>query len=355
MNKKQRLTAAFDGALPDRPPILGGWLAAPEYVQRLTDCSEDDYWSDPYYWGREAEKTLGTDGVITIFTPVRRGEFRCVDENVLDQRASYDVASMLAEIESMPTVEEMRSDFDEEMEYDTFIREFKHEQEKCGDMLWCPADWWMIPTALWYSKFGYETALMTLGLYPDKYRKLIQTSAERGRQRATLRARAIREGIHPRAILCGEDICGQTGPMVSPDFLRREYWPLVEYCFEPLLEAGGKPIWHCDGDVRPILDDILASGVGGLQGFQPECGMELEWIRKRRTKKGDPLVIYGPMPVTTLMNCGSPDDMRAEVKRAMDLCRDEASLVFFTSNTITPDIPFENVLAYWQAVQESHW
>ena len=167
--------------------------------------------------------------------------------------------------------------------------------------------------------------------------------------------RAINEGIHPRAILCGEDICGQTGPMVSPDFLRREYWPLVEYCFEPLLAVGGKPIWHCDGDVRPILDDILASGVGGLQGFQPECGMELEWIRKRRTDKGDPLVIYGPMPVTTLMNCGTPDDMRAEVKRAMDLCRDEASLVFFTSNTITPDIPYENVLAYWQAVQDSSW
>ena len=61
------------------------------------------------------------------------------------------------------------------------------------------------------------------------------------------------------------------------------------------------------------------------------------------------------MPVTTLMNVGTPDDMRAEVARAMDLCRDEASLIFFTSNTITPDIPFENVLAYWQAVQQSEW
>ena len=28
MNKKERLTTAFDGKLPDRPPILGGWLAA---------------------------------------------------------------------------------------------------------------------------------------------------------------------------------------------------------------------------------------------------------------------------------------------------------------------------------------
>ena len=355
MDKMERLTTTFDGNLPDRPPILGGWLAAPEYVQRLAGCSEDEYWLDPYHWGMQAEKVLGSDGIIIIFTPVERGEYRCVNQEVLDRRASYTVESVLEEIEAMPTVDELRDRFDEEVEYAKFLEEFKLEQERCGDMLWCPADWDLIPTALWYARFGYETALMTLALYPNEYRKLIETSAEIGHQHAVLRGRAIAEGIHPKAILCGEDLCGQNGPMVSPKFLRQEYWPLVEYCFEPVLAAGGFPVWHCDGDVRPILDDILASGVGGLQGFQPECGMELEWIRKLRTKRGDRLVIYGPMPVTTLMSVGTPEDMAAEVERAMMLCRDEANLVFFTSNTITPDIPFENVLAYWRAVQESSW
>ncbi len=102
---------------------MAGWL--PEYVQRLTNCSEDEYWADPYEWGMEAEKALGTDGVIIIFTPVVRGEFRCVDQNVLDRRASYDVDSMLAEIDSMPTVEEIRIGFDEEDEYAQFLIEFK--------------------------------------------------------------------------------------------------------------------------------------------------------------------------------------------------------------------------------------
>ena len=143
MNKKERLTAAFDGKLSDRPPILGGWLAAPEHIQRLTGCSEDKYWADPYHWGMEAEKVLESDGIIIIFTPVKRGEYRCVDQNVLDRRANYDVESMLAEIESMPTAEEIRSGFDEEKEYARFLAEFKQEQVACGDMLWCPADWGM--------------------------------------------------------------------------------------------------------------------------------------------------------------------------------------------------------------------
>ncbi len=44
-----------------------------------------------------------------------------------------------------------------------------------------------------------------------------------------------------------------------------------------------------------------------------------------------------------------------EVARIMDLCRDRCGLVFKTSNTITPDVPLENILAYWEAVQESAW
>jgi uroporphyrinogen-III decarboxylase len=59
--------------------------------------------------------------------------------------------------------------------------------------------------------------------------------------------------------------------------------------------------------------------------------------------------------VTTTLPHGTPEDVRAEVRRAMDLCRDKASLVFFTSNTITPDVSLENVCTYWSAVREGRW
>jgi uroporphyrinogen decarboxylase len=197
--------------------------------------------------------------------------------------------------------------------------------------------------------------MLILALYPDQNRKLIQYSATRSRQHATLRARAICDGICPRALLTGPDICSQQGPLVSPDYLRREYWPLVEYAHQPLHDAGAKIVWHCDGDVRAILPDVLACGIGGLQGFQRECGVKLEELVDLRTRDGDPLLIMGPMSVTTTLPHGSPDQVRGEVRWAMDVCRDKASLVFFTSNTIIPDTPLENVKAYWQAVTESQW
>ena len=131
--------------------------------------------------------------------------------------------------------------------------------------------------------------------------------------------------------------------MISPAFLRREYFPLLEYAMEPLLAVGAKLIWHCDGDVRKILNDVLACGIGGLQGFQTECGMDVEWIVRLRTGGNDPLIIFGPLSVTETLPFGSPEDVRREVRRAMDVCRDQASLAFFTSNTINPDVPLENV------------
>ncbi len=355
MDKKTRLATAFDLELPDRPPILGGWLAAPNHIQTLTGCSEDDYWSDPFHWGLEAERVLGSDGVVTIFEPLARGSYRCVDGQTLEMRAAYTVDAVLDEIRSMPEPDEVEDQFDEELAYAEFVADFKAKQAQCGDILWCLADWRMIPKALWYHEFGYEGALTTLALYPDVYRKLIQVSAVRGRQRAMLHARAIREGIHPRAILTGEDLCSQQGPMVSPDFLQREYFHLLEYALEPLVEAGAKIVWHCDGDYRPLLDDVMACGIGGLQGFQRECGMDLTWIVERRTRSGDPLWIFGPMTVTTTLRFGTPADVRDNVTWAMDLCRDKASLVFFTSNTINPDVPLENVQAYWRAVLASAW
>jgi hypothetical protein len=278
-----------------------------------------------------------------------------VDGHVIEERAAYTVDRVLESIDALPAPERLEAAFDEETAYAAFAAEHAARQAQCGDILWCEADWELIPKALWYHEYGYEGAMMTLALHPDEYRKLIRFSATRGRHRAILRARAIQEGYHPRAILSGEDLCNQRGLMVSPEFLRREYYPLLEYALEPLLAVGAKVVWHCDGNSRPVLDDILACGIGGLQGFQRECGMALKWIVDLRTRTGDPLVIFGPMSVTTTLPHGTPDEIRAEVDRAMRECRGKASLVFLTSNTIIPDTPLQSIQAFWDSALASRW
>ena len=42
----------------------------------------------------------------------------------------------------------------------------------------------------------------------------------------------------PPLFFCGEDLCNNQGPMVSPTFLREVYLPTVHLSIEPLLDAA---------------------------------------------------------------------------------------------------------------------
>ena len=71
---------------------------------------------------------------------------------------------------------------------------------------------------------------------------------------------------------------------------------------------------------------------------------------QRRTREGEPLIIFGPLAVTTELPVWTPRQVFAAVEQAVEICRGRARLVLFTANTINPDIPLENVLAMYEAV-----
>jgi uroporphyrinogen decarboxylase len=173
-----------------------------------------------------------------------------------------------------------------------------------------------------------------------------------GRIKNQLVARAVTEGLYPHGILLGEDICSQQGPMISPEFLEKYYAPQLKRGLEPLLEVGCKPVWHSDGNIRPLMDMLIDCGVQGFQGFQPECGMTLDFILKHRTREGKPLLLFGPMAVTTELPVMKPAEVKKRVRDVIAQCEGQANLVLFTSNTINPDITYENVIAMYETVLE---
>jgi len=138
--------------------------------------------------------------------------------------------------------------------------------------------------------------------------------------------------------------------MISTKFLEEHYAPALVYGLEPMLEVGCRPVWHSDGDVRELLPMLLSCGIEGFQGFQPECGMLIEEIVDLRLKNGGKPLIFGPMAVTTELPMMSPDEIRKRVRFVVDICKNKADLVFFTSNTINPDVPLCNLLAMYDEI-----
>jgi len=354
MMRRERLEAVIAGRRPDRTPVLGGWIACPEHICALANVDIETYWADPVEASIAAYRELGSDGLVGIFVPRGREDFRCVDaQSYKSASGGMSLEEAVSRIDELPTAAEHEAAFDVEAAYAPFRAGLVEMQRRCGEMLWMPAQWSCGAKVTWYADFGYENYLLVVGLYPGRAAKLIALGGAQGHCAGRLVARAVQEGLYPRACFLGEDICTQRGPMISPEFLAEHWGPALRHGLQPLRDAGCKPVWHCDGDVRAILDIVLSAGAAGLQGFQPECGMTIEYVASLRTRDGEPLLIFGPLAVTTELPICTGEQVRRKTRHAIDVCRGEAHLVLFTANTINPDVPLANIRAIHEAVRET--
>jgi uroporphyrinogen decarboxylase len=151
-------------------------------------------------------------------------------------------------------------------------------------------------------------------------------------------------------MFCGEDLCNNQGPMASPAFLRQYYLPTVKMIIEPLVDAGVRLIHHCDGDVRPVLNDYLAIGFSGLQGFQYELGIDLYQLRQLRSALGEPLLFFTGLSVSRTLPFGTAHDIREEVDYFLDATDGGHGMFLFTSNVTGVEVPPQNIQTAYEYV-----
>lgn len=353
MVSKQRIKAVIEGDKADRTPVLGGWIANPAAICEIACIEFEEYQKDPFGVSLAAYRSLGTDASLEIFIPIDYHSYRFLDNSsYIAANRGMTVEKAINLIDEMPAPEKVDEAFDIDAEYKKFKQYMLEKQKIYGDILFMPAQWTAGAKVSWYFDFGYEVFFLLVGLYPEKARKLLELGGINGLNRSRIIARAVKEGIYPKAVLLGEDICTQRGPMIDPAFLEKYYAPILKKGLEPLVEAGCRPVWHCDGDCRKLLDMLLDCGIKGFQGFQPECDMRLSDIVQRKTVEGKPLLIFGPLAVTTELPVCTSAEIKIKVKNAVDICNGSADLVLFTSNTINPDVPVANIRAMYDAVKE---
>lgn len=203
-----------------------------------------------------------------------------------------------------------------------------------------------------YSRWGYENYLLALMDYPEAMRRYYHHTALNGR----LRNQAIvlaqgKYGIAP-FVYGGQDICTGVGPIASPQLLRDIYFPELQWAVAPLVENGIGIIWHCDGNINPILDDILALGVIGLQGFEEEHGVRYDQMVKLTDRAGRPLSVWGCVSVTTTLPQGTAADVRAAVERSFRLAGGGRGFVLASTSSVMPEVPHENIDALFQHGRE---
>ena len=352
MKPRERIDCVIAGGKPDTTAVLGGWIADPNLLVGAAGVSRDEYAANPMANMVKAHRNLGVDALITVMG-LDLDRWRIVDEHsYIGSHLNDDFDAFTRQVEALPDAHEIEAGYDLDAGYVQFFESVGAVQAQCGDIVYMPAQWDAGARASWFQTYGYENFFMLIALRPDLAAKLFRIGGAHGHNKGRVLARAVKDGIYPKAVLLGEDICAQRGPMISVDFLREHYAPALAHGLSPLLAAGIRPVWHCDGNVMPMLPMLFECGIQGLQGFQPECGMLIEELVKLKTREGNKLLIFGPMSVTTELNVLPPDGIAALVRRHVQLCRDAADLVYFTANTINPDVPLNNLLTMYRTLKE---
>jgi uroporphyrinogen decarboxylase len=113
-----------------------------------------------------------------------------------------------------------------------------------------------------------------------------------------------------------DDIAGATGTLFSPTMLRELMLPHVRKVAERVHETGIHWIYHSDGKLTSVIEDLLALGIHGLNPIEPAC-MD---IRALKQQIGSRVVLSGNVDVH-LLTAGTPAQVR---ETTLGLLRDVA-------------------------------
>lgn len=145
------------------------------------------------------------------------------------------------------------------------------------------------------------------------------------------------------AVFIGEDIAFKSGPMFNPRWLAEHYFPRLKRVISAFHARRKKIVFHSDGNLNPIMDDLVAAGIDGLNPIEVQAGMVLADLHKRYPS----LIFFGGIDVSHLLPFGKPREIKDAVVKAIE--DTEGQILIGSSTEIINQVPLENFLAMREA------
>jgi len=148
----------------------------------------------------------------------------------------------------------------------------------------------------------------------------------------------------------GDDFGTQKAMLISPqmwrEFIKPRYARLIE-AFKA-QNPDLKIAYHCDGYFEPIIPELIEIGLDVLNPVQP-LAMDPAEIKR---KYGDNLSFWGTVDTQHTFPFGSPQDVEDEVRERLRTVAPDGGLILCSSHRIQPDVPLENIRAFYRAARE---
>jgi uroporphyrinogen decarboxylase len=198
---------------------------------------------------------------------------------------------------------------------------------------------------------GMENLLLMMGI--DEKRACILFDKMLDLKLAYWRTALEELGDLVDVVTYADDYGTQVSQLISPAMFRQQLKPRVRQVFElqAQLAPHAKRLFHSDGNVRPLIPDFIEMGVDILNPVQTTAtGMDPKDLKR---DFGQDLVFWGGgVDTQGILPSGTPQEVKDDVKRNIDALAAGGGYVFNTVHNIQADVPPENILAMWEALQE---
>ncbi len=158
-------------------------------------------------------------------------------------------------------------------------------------------------------------------------------------------------GPYVQTVYFTDDIGGQSSMMISPDTFRQLVKPRLGSLIDHIKScADVKFMYHTDGTVTPVIEDIIEMGVDILNPIQTSAlGMDTAVLKELYHGR---LCFHGAIDVQQMLPFSTPDEVRYDVaKRIYDLGRG-GGYILAPCHNIGSDVPPENTEAMYEAAHE---
>ena len=149
-----------------------------------------------------------------------------------------------------------------------------------------------------------------------------------------------------------DDLGGQHGLLISPEAYRSLVKPRHRVLFDYIHSRGPACVlFHSCGAIRPIIGDLIESGVDALNPVQVSAA-DMDSGDLKHEFGGDVAFWGGGIDTQRILGHGTVADVREEVRRRLDDLMPGGGFIFSAVHNIQADVPAENIVAMWETLQE---
>jgi len=342
MNSKERVLNALNHKTTDRIPIAlvhGYWMSDVEqllkeyYYLRGGDTLDaifnfDTHGVEPVYRG----PAFDLDG-----KGHRLGIFRTPENSNTYSEEFYrpftDSASIF-EIESYPWPKIEYFDFSTMTHFTDLYKNYAIISPRRWSPIFCQIADFM----------GFESAMMCLYTNP----KLIEALVEKITDWNCIMWAHILDTAPGQIDICyvGDDPAGQQAMIIDPKIWRKFFKNAFARLFKLAKSRNVQVMFHICGNATAIIPDLIEIGMDILMPVQVAAqGMD-PIILKREF--GADISFFGGMDTQNVLPKSTPEQVRAEVRRLIDIFGKDGGYIFSSSHNLNSDIPIENIIAMYE-------